>query len=169
MLNGTRNGPYFSRLRVQERAFHAGICRPCVVRVSTCLYLQSLASELFRGLFPNRGEVVLDNCQNQCFRKSSAFETPKRFFAICRSKVVFFGEVVPKVCPEKIVFFALRFSFGCLHALLKIARNCDISFGGLRAVLVPLAKCIQIPSFVVYSSPLPLWGWGKFWGQSGRF
>ena len=56
--------------------------------------LQHFASELvlsiFRGLFPNSGEVILDKCQNQSFRTSFAFEMPKRFWAISRTKVAFY-------------------------------------------------------------------------------
>ena len=75
--------------------------------------LQCFASELvlavFRGLSPNSRELVLDQCKSQCFQKSFAFEMPKRFLAIYRSKercesFTFIGEVVLKQCQKFCVF-----------------------------------------------------------------
>ena len=54
---------------------------PGVARVSKEVYLRCFASELvlasFKGLSPNSREVVLDQCQNQRFRKAFALEMPK--------------------------------------------------------------------------------------------
>ena len=108
-------------------------------------------ADSFQRHFRNSREVVLGQCQKPYFQKSLAFEMPKRFVAISRSKVGFilFGRSCPKNYPQKIVLFswhaAIFVGFTCgAHCLnlggwklrvcgsITIARNCDIYFLGGR-------------------------------------
>ena len=157
---GKRQWQYFCRLRVQYWARSCCISGPDVVRVSKCLYSQCLASELalavFRGLFPNSGEVVLDNYQNLCFQKSFAFEMPQRFLATSPWRVGFFrfgggrAQKMPRIVLLRASVLDVSapgdhyLKLGCWRLLVlggfKIARSCDIYYWGVVSGFSALGK-----------------------------
>ena len=159
-----------------------GICGPCAVGVSCCLYFQCLANELVLAVSKNVSKTVVrwfwDNCQNQWFRKAFAFEMQKRILATSRWKKgssIFWGSRAHKM-PRKLVFLFAHFYFGCFRVwrpllqlgvmklfVLELLRHL---FWGVSSGFRVFGKCIQIPWFVVYYSSLPLWGWGKFGGKT---
>ena len=90
----------------------------------------------------------------------------------------FLGGRAPKNAQKNgVLFCTLQFCcfhvwpFGAHHLNLggwklsvvravNIARNCNIHFVWVASGLLPLAKCVQIPCFIVYSSSLPIVGRG---------
>ena len=99
------------------------------------------------------------------FSKIVRLQDAEPIFGNLSFKVAFhiFWEVVPhKAQKNSACFHAWRPSsqLGGMKLSVcggvKSTRNWDIYFGGAQEVLVPLTNCLQIPCFVVYSSPLPM-------------
>ena len=147
---------------IRPKSLNACICSP---------YLQCFVSEMalavFEGISANSREVVLGQCQTQHFRRSFAFEMPNQFLGHAQNmppNIVSFGMWQFLLLPHVAKITSTWGDESCVFGGVKIARDYDIYFLGAASGFGTFCKCLQIPCFGAYSSPLPMVRASGFWG-----